>query len=334
MRCAVGPGRPRPRVAHRAPRRSARAPRSSRCATARWPRCAAGRRLCAPPARAARGRPSSRRAVSPAASLSSSSISRTRFSAPACFEDLLPPTPPGSESPRLLITIVSSRHRPRVTTMWHWCRLELAAESLPAMRGPRQIGRMTAAAVGTDRERSDALHGQVCLKGTRVPVSVVLDCLAAGMAEADILRGLPVVDHRGHSSCRRLRRCPGSRASCPRCPRLTNAVSCRLPGSARTRPAGAFARWWPRGRLSLSFAASLWSWRARWCAGVVPFLARAGDLLHELCGAPGAAAPVRPDRPPVGPDRPLSLRLRSPLARSPRRSAGSRPAPTHSPSRS
>jgi uncharacterized protein (DUF433 family) len=34
-------------------------------------------------------------------------------------------------------------------------------------------------------------HGQVCLKGTRVPVSVVLDCLAAGMTEADILRDYP-----------------------------------------------------------------------------------------------------------------------------------------------
>jgi uncharacterized protein (DUF433 family) len=30
-------------------------------------------------------------------------------------------------------------------------------------------------------------HGQACLRGTRVPVSVVLDCLAAGMSEAEIV---------------------------------------------------------------------------------------------------------------------------------------------------
>ena len=37
----------------------------------------------------------------------------------------------------------------------------------------------------------NVMHGQACLKGTRVPVSVVLDCLAAGMTEADILRDYP-----------------------------------------------------------------------------------------------------------------------------------------------
>ena len=30
------------------------------------------------------------------------------------------------------------------------------------------------------------LHGQVRFRGTRVPVSVVLDCLAAGMTDAEI----------------------------------------------------------------------------------------------------------------------------------------------------
>ena len=33
----------------------------------------------------------------------------------------------------------------------------------------------------------DVLHGQVGIRGTRVPVSVVLDCLAAGMTEAEIV---------------------------------------------------------------------------------------------------------------------------------------------------
>lgn len=31
------------------------------------------------------------------------------------------------------------------------------------------------------------MHGAVIIAGTRVPVSVVLDCLAAGMTEADIV---------------------------------------------------------------------------------------------------------------------------------------------------
>ena len=34
-------------------------------------------------------------------------------------------------------------------------------------------------------------HGQACLRGTRIPVSVVLDALAEGMTEVDILAGYP-----------------------------------------------------------------------------------------------------------------------------------------------
>ncbi len=30
-------------------------------------------------------------------------------------------------------------------------------------------------------------HGQACIKGTRIMVSVILDCLAAGMSEQEIL---------------------------------------------------------------------------------------------------------------------------------------------------
>jgi uncharacterized protein (DUF433 family) len=36
-------------------------------------------------------------------------------------------------------------------------------------------------------------HGQVCIKGTRIPVSVVLDNLAAGVAEDEILRSYPAL---------------------------------------------------------------------------------------------------------------------------------------------
>lgn len=35
------------------------------------------------------------------------------------------------------------------------------------------------------------LHGQARVAGTRVPVSVVLDCLAAGMTEAEIVEEYP-----------------------------------------------------------------------------------------------------------------------------------------------
>jgi uncharacterized protein (DUF433 family) len=39
----------------------------------------------------------------------------------------------------------------------------------------------------------DVLHGQVRVRGTRVPVSVLLDCLAAGMTEAEIINEYPSV---------------------------------------------------------------------------------------------------------------------------------------------
>ena len=36
-------------------------------------------------------------------------------------------------------------------------------------------------------------HGQACVRGTRIPVSVVLDALAEGMTEAEILVGYPTL---------------------------------------------------------------------------------------------------------------------------------------------
>jgi uncharacterized protein (DUF433 family) len=36
-------------------------------------------------------------------------------------------------------------------------------------------------------------HGQACIKGTRIPVSVVLDCVAAGMSDAEILAEYPTL---------------------------------------------------------------------------------------------------------------------------------------------
>jgi uncharacterized protein (DUF433 family) len=37
------------------------------------------------------------------------------------------------------------------------------------------------------------LHGQVRIRGTRIPVSVVLDCLAAGMTEQEIVVQYPTL---------------------------------------------------------------------------------------------------------------------------------------------
>lgn len=39
----------------------------------------------------------------------------------------------------------------------------------------------------------DVVHGQARIRGTRIPVSVVLDCLAAGLADDEILRQYPTL---------------------------------------------------------------------------------------------------------------------------------------------
>lgn len=36
-------------------------------------------------------------------------------------------------------------------------------------------------------------HGQACIRGTRIPVAVVLDNLAASISEAEILRSYPAL---------------------------------------------------------------------------------------------------------------------------------------------
>ena len=39
----------------------------------------------------------------------------------------------------------------------------------------------------------EVLHGQSSLRGTRIPVTVVLDCLAAGMSEEEIHEQYPTL---------------------------------------------------------------------------------------------------------------------------------------------
>jgi len=46
-----------------------------------------------------------------------------------------------------------------------------------------------------DRLNSDPkiLGGQVCIKGTRIPVTLILDALAAGESIEELLRGYPTL---------------------------------------------------------------------------------------------------------------------------------------------
>ena len=43
----------------------------------------------------------------------------------------------------------------------------------------------------------EVVHGQARVRGTRIPVSVILDCLAAGLDENEILRQYPTLTVEG-----------------------------------------------------------------------------------------------------------------------------------------
>ena len=44
-------------------------------------------------------------------------------------------------------------------------------------------------------------HGAVCVAGTRIPVSVVLDNLAAGVSETEILGSYPTLSREALKAC-------------------------------------------------------------------------------------------------------------------------------------
>lgn len=44
-------------------------------------------------------------------------------------------------------------------------------------------------------------HGQACVSGTRIPVSVVLDNLAAGLSPDDILASYPTLTRESIQAC-------------------------------------------------------------------------------------------------------------------------------------
>jgi len=41
----------------------------------------------------------------------------------------------------------------------------------------------------------EVMHGQACIKGTRIPVTVVLDDLAGGLTEDEIVKQYPSLSH-------------------------------------------------------------------------------------------------------------------------------------------
>lgn len=47
----------------------------------------------------------------------------------------------------------------------------------------------------------DICHGQACVSSTRIPVSVVLDNLAAGVSESEILKSYPRLSHEAIQAC-------------------------------------------------------------------------------------------------------------------------------------
>jgi uncharacterized protein (DUF433 family) len=57
----------------------------------------------------------------------------------------------------------------------------------------RQTGHVTSAQMQMISANPTVMHGQAVITGTRVPVSVILDCLAAGMDAEEITAEYPVI---------------------------------------------------------------------------------------------------------------------------------------------
>ena len=56
---------------------------------------------------------------------------------------------------------------------------------------------MTPEAAGLIEIDPEILHGQAHIRGTRIPVSVVLDAVAAGMSEGEVLAEYPSLTAQG-----------------------------------------------------------------------------------------------------------------------------------------
>jgi uncharacterized protein (DUF433 family) len=54
-------------------------------------------------------------------------------------------------------------------------------------------GRVTQEQLALVTSDPEVIHGQAVIRGTRVPVTVILDCLAAGMEEDEVRRQYPTL---------------------------------------------------------------------------------------------------------------------------------------------
>jgi len=61
----------------------------------------------------------------------------------------------------------------------------------------RREGKMTEGLIMSD---PDILNGKPIVKGTRISVGLILQCLASGMSKEDILRGYPTLTREGLES--------------------------------------------------------------------------------------------------------------------------------------
>ena len=78
--------------------------------------------------------------------------------------------------------------------------------------GHGRTGRMSSDRLGLITTDPAVLSGQAVIAGTRVPVSVVLDCLAAGMSPEDVVAEYPTLTSEGARG-RRVRSATGSRGT-------------------------------------------------------------------------------------------------------------------------
>lgn len=81
---------------------------------------------------------------------------------------------------------------PETQSRFPVCRLPIQADSCNALGQARSLGMATEL---LDLISSDpaVLHGQAVIRGTRVPVTVVLDCLAEGMNEEEVREQYPTL---------------------------------------------------------------------------------------------------------------------------------------------
>jgi uncharacterized protein (DUF433 family) len=64
---------------------------------------------------------------------------------------------------------------------------------------------------------ADICHGQPCIRGTRVLVTVLLDALAAGMSTDEIIRQFPTIEPEDVRAAAHLRRMAGRARDPTRC---------------------------------------------------------------------------------------------------------------------